>query len=272
MSLAHSKKRDPRRFELRPAGAPKAARGSGVYGDAQNIERPSFCVGDGRKAWKWDPVFCTSCRRGAAIARRAEVAPSLPLDSYDHTASTWREACLLDSALIGRDPDAAVASAGRVSLDGLRDGELALDAESVADGDAVAPGATKSRFAVGARRTPRGHPRRPSGPALARDRVPGEPRSASSQATLARPVESVFGRPGKHGRFKVGNSSKFLREYATLFHSVGRLDRIPMSRFGQHIIVGKVRTVTMGGDQKRIPGAMQYSVITAGTDRVVSFG
>jgi hypothetical protein len=74
-------------------------------------------------------------------------------------------------------------------------------------------------------------------------------------------VTRLIGRPCKHGRFKVGRSSAFLREYLRLFHCTNRLDRIPMSRFEQHVIVGKVRTVRIGGDQKRIPETLQYSVI-----------
>ena len=74
-------------------------------------------------------------------------------------------------------------------------------------------------------------------------------------------ITRLVGRPAKHGRFKVGRSSAFLREYLRLFSTTNRLDRIPMSRFEQHILVGKVRTVRTGGDQKRIPDALHYSVI-----------
>jgi hypothetical protein len=74
-------------------------------------------------------------------------------------------------------------------------------------------------------------------------------------------VTRIIGRPARRGRFKVGHSSSFVREYLRLFSTTNRLDRIPMSRFEQHIIVGKVRTVRTGGDQKRIPESLQYSVI-----------
>jgi hypothetical protein len=39
----------------------------------------------------------------------------------------------------------------------------------------------------------------------------------------------------------------------------------PVRRFEQHVLVGRVRTVRMGGDQKRIPESLQYSV----TDELV---
>jgi len=75
-------------------------------------------------------------------------------------------------------------------------------------------------------------------------------------------ISRLIGRPQKYGRFKVGFNSGFLREYATLFGIPLRLDRIPMSRFENCIIRGKVRTVTSGHDQRDIPLGLQYSVIT----------
>ena len=74
---------------------------------------------------------------------------------------------------------------------------------------------------------------------------------------LARLME----KPRKWGRFKVGYKSDFLREYATLFLTPPRLDRIPMSAFERVIVVGKVRTVSSGSKQQAIPAALQYSVI-----------
>jgi len=76
-------------------------------------------------------------------------------------------------------------------------------------------------------------------------------------------VKKLVGKPKKNGGFMVGRKSKFLREFLTLFpdQSVKRLDRIPMSRFQGVIIKGKVKTVVKGFDQRKIPEALQYSVI-----------
>jgi hypothetical protein len=74
-------------------------------------------------------------------------------------------------------------------------------------------------------------------------------------------VTKLLERPQKYGRFKVGRLGAFTREYGRLFHSPNRLDRMAMSEFERHIIVGRARTVTEGADQKRIPEAMQYSVL-----------
>jgi len=71
----------------------------------------------------------------------------------------------------------------------------------------------------------------------------------------------LIGRPCKWGRFKASWSGNFVREYMSLFTAPVRLDRMSMTRFENHIIVGKVRTVGMGRDQKPIPKALHYSVI-----------
>jgi hypothetical protein len=74
-------------------------------------------------------------------------------------------------------------------------------------------------------------------------------------------VTRIIGKPQRNGRFKVGFRSDFLREYARLFRTPTRLDRISMSEFTRHIIVGRVRTVTEGHDQKAIPEGLRYSVL-----------
>jgi hypothetical protein len=74
-------------------------------------------------------------------------------------------------------------------------------------------------------------------------------------------ARKLMERPRKWGRFKVGYKSDFLREYATLFVTPPRLDRVPMSEFERVIVVGKVRTVANGSKQESIPAALQYSVI-----------
>lgn len=75
-------------------------------------------------------------------------------------------------------------------------------------------------------------------------------------------ITRLIGRPGINGRFKVGFSSDFLREYARLFPVPTRLDRIPMSAFEKHIFTAKVRTVEKGSQQEEIPAALRYSVIS----------
>lgn len=75
-------------------------------------------------------------------------------------------------------------------------------------------------------------------------------------------VRRLIGRPARHGRFKVGFKSSFLRDYFRLFTTpANRLDRIPMSVFKTAIIVARVRTVTTGSDQTTIPEPLRYSVV-----------
>ena len=76
-------------------------------------------------------------------------------------------------------------------------------------------------------------------------------------------VKRFIGKPGKSGGFQVGRKSKFLREFLTLFpdQPVKRIDRIPMSRFQGVIIIGQVKTVIRGFDQRKIPEPLQYSVV-----------
>jgi hypothetical protein len=74
-------------------------------------------------------------------------------------------------------------------------------------------------------------------------------------------LAKLIEKPRKWGRFKPGFKSDFLREYATLFSMPLRLDRIPMSAFEKVVVVGKVRTVSTGAKQEKIPTALQYSVI-----------
>src|SRR5690348_9034146 len=66
-------------------------------------------------------------------------------------------------------------------------------------------------------------------------------------------VTKLVGRAQKYGRFKVGAKSDFLREYARLFSTPARLDRIPMSAFEKVTLIGTVRTVTHGANQLPIP-------------------
>jgi len=75
-------------------------------------------------------------------------------------------------------------------------------------------------------------------------------------------IARLIGRPGVNGRFKVGFSSDFLRDYARLFPVPSRLDRIPMSNFERHIFTARVRTVEKGSQQESIPDGLRYSVIS----------
>ena len=71
----------------------------------------------------------------------------------------------------------------------------------------------------------------------------------------------LIGRSGKHARFAVGWKSDFLREYATLFGAPSRLDRIAMTPFEKVTMLGRVRTVEKGHDQRVIAEGLRYSVI-----------
>jgi hypothetical protein len=75
-------------------------------------------------------------------------------------------------------------------------------------------------------------------------------------------VARLIGRPGPSGRFKVGFSSDFIREYGRLFPVPTRLDRIPMSSFENHIFTARIRTVDKGSQQEVIPDGLRYSVIS----------
>lgn len=74
-------------------------------------------------------------------------------------------------------------------------------------------------------------------------------------------VQKIIGRQGKDGRFKVGWHSDFMREYCNLFPAPSRNDRVPMSKFRNTVVLGRVGTVNMGRGQKPIPSVLQYSVI-----------
>ena len=72
----------------------------------------------------------------------------------------------------------------------------------------------------------------------------------------------LIGPKGKGGRFKVGRKSDLLREFLTLFPvNAKRLDRLPISRYENVVIVGRVRTVERGYNQRPIPLEAQYSVV-----------
>jgi hypothetical protein len=75
-------------------------------------------------------------------------------------------------------------------------------------------------------------------------------------------VAKIDGKPRRHGGFKVGWNSAFIREYAAVFNSLPRrTNRIPMSPFEGVEIRGRVRTVVSGWHQSTIPQLLHYSVI-----------
>lgn len=74
-------------------------------------------------------------------------------------------------------------------------------------------------------------------------------------------LAAIKGQPRKNGRIKPGRASDFVREYALLFGLPKRLDRIPMDRFRDAVILGKVRTVKTDYRQRSTPQPLQYSVV-----------
>lgn len=77
-------------------------------------------------------------------------------------------------------------------------------------------------------------------------------------------VKSLKGKHGRNGNFTASRKSNFMRDFFRVCpaYPPKRLDRVPMSRLEGIDILGKVKTVTKGQDQKEIPEALQYSVIT----------
>ena len=74
-------------------------------------------------------------------------------------------------------------------------------------------------------------------------------------------VKRLIGRPQEGGRFKVGPTGDFARDYFRLF-DIGdrRLDRLPMSLWEGVTLLAKVSTVKRARDGD-IPEALQYSKI-----------
>jgi hypothetical protein len=76
-------------------------------------------------------------------------------------------------------------------------------------------------------------------------------------------LRKLMDRAGKNRRFAVGWKSDFLREYTMLFGLPSRLDRIAMTHFERGEIIGRIRTVTSGSQQREIPTELRYSVVDA---------
>jgi len=74
-------------------------------------------------------------------------------------------------------------------------------------------------------------------------------------------VKRIIGKPRRSGDFRIGWKADFIREYVSLFGMPQRLDRIAMGGFKNHLIRGKVKTVTNDLRQRDIPEPLRYSVI-----------
>ena len=76
-------------------------------------------------------------------------------------------------------------------------------------------------------------------------------------------VKKLKGKRGRNGSFIASRKSNFMREFFRVCpaYPPKRLDRIPMSRLEGITILGNVKTVTKGYNQKDIPESLQYSII-----------
>jgi len=74
-------------------------------------------------------------------------------------------------------------------------------------------------------------------------------------------VSRLIGKPGRRGRFKAGWNSNLMREYVQVLGRNPRADRLALSNYRQHIIVGRVATVTHTREQSALPELLRYSVI-----------
>jgi len=75
-------------------------------------------------------------------------------------------------------------------------------------------------------------------------------------------VRQLKSKPKRGGTFKAGWHGELLHEFVGLFNEMPeRLDRIPMTRFRNRILRGRVKTVKQTSKQKELPELLQYSVI-----------
>ena len=83
-----------------------------------------------------------------------------------------------------------------------------------------------------------------------------------SGVVLNKYYKALKGRQGRNGNFAASRKSNFMRDFFRICtaYPPKRLDRIPMSRLEGVDILGTVKTVTNGHDQKLIPEPLQYSV------------
>lgn len=75
-------------------------------------------------------------------------------------------------------------------------------------------------------------------------------------------VNRLISKPKKNGTFKAGWHGELLHEFVTLFNErPERLDRIPLTRFKDRIVTGRVKTVKQTSKQRDLPELLQYSVV-----------
>jgi len=74
-------------------------------------------------------------------------------------------------------------------------------------------------------------------------------------------LSKIIGKPRKNGHFSAGWRSNLMWEYVQCFGKPPRKDRISMCPFKEHLVIGKIRTVTKNHKQKKYHEALRYSVI-----------
>ena len=74
--------------------------------------------------------------------------------------------------------------------------------------------------------------------------------------------KKIMGKPKPKGKFSAGWRSRLMMDFATCFGAPARKDQIPMSKFEESIVIGKVRTVTHNKDQRKYPDGLEYSVVS----------
>ena len=74
-------------------------------------------------------------------------------------------------------------------------------------------------------------------------------------------VKKIQGHPRRYGNFTVGSSSDCFREFCRLNHQHRRKDRISYASIAHKIVIGRVRSVTIGSNQRELPEQAKYSVI-----------
>ena len=70
----------------------------------------------------------------------------------------------------------------------------------------------------------------------------------------------IIGKARKNGRFKAGWHSDLMMEYVSLFSRLPkRVSEIPITPYKQHILLGRVDTVTNNRARRPYPELLQYS-------------
>lgn len=75
-------------------------------------------------------------------------------------------------------------------------------------------------------------------------------------------VMRLIGKPGKNGNFKARASSDLVLDFCTVtVGRVSRLDRLPLTKMSNLILIGQVRTVAKNHSQRDLPELLKYSVV-----------